>query len=102
MEATVASTDTRFIRQLDDDFARMSNLVTRNQLAASSATDTRPGQREASHLRDIEAHHTAGGGFQYRSLGERGRSGTWYIIGPIQLSSKLVQSADRILWYRKG
>lgn len=38
MEATVASTDTRFIRQLDDDFARMSNLVTRNELAASNAT----------------------------------------------------------------
>ena len=38
MEATVANTDARFIRQLDDDFARMSNLVTRNQLAASNAT----------------------------------------------------------------
>jgi hypothetical protein len=43
MEATIVSgqglnTDAQIIRQLDDDFARMSNLVARNQLAANNAT----------------------------------------------------------------
>jgi hypothetical protein len=42
MEATIASgqknVDARFIRQLDEDFTRMSNLITRNQLGASNAT----------------------------------------------------------------
>jgi hypothetical protein len=43
MEATIASgqksdANAQFIRQLDDDFARMSNLIARNQLGASNAT----------------------------------------------------------------
>jgi hypothetical protein len=65
--------------------------------ALTSATDTRPGQREASRLRDIEAHHTARGGFQCRSLGKRRRNSTWYVIGPIQLSSKLVQDTNHFM-----
>jgi hypothetical protein len=41
--ATVArgqelNTDAQFIRLLDNDFARMSNLMARNQLAANNAT----------------------------------------------------------------
>jgi hypothetical protein len=46
MKATVASgeelTDARFIRPLDADFVRMSNLMERNQLSTANATGPAP------------------------------------------------------------
>ena len=102
MEATIASgqksdANTQFIRQLDDDFERMSNLIAKNQLSASNATE------QALQIQDLVNEKQAICEILRRiTLLEEDFSGTWYVIGPIQLSSKLVQSADLILRYRKG